>query len=195
MVPNGARTYYLNRSDPPLLIRMVYDYVNCGPRHRLDLRHYWDSFWIILGTLHLGGDFVDITRNMIHNWIDFVDHYGFIPNGARSYYLSRSDPPLLTRMVRTYIDMTDNSTRHSRLLDYALPLLERELMWWNTNRVRRLPTCPNWTVNYDHVYCGPRHKLDVPCPNRTVNYDHVYSWRSTTTNWNYRTASRRKLID
>ena len=30
--------------------------------------------------------------------------YGFVPNGLRTYYLGRSQPPLLTQMVAAVID-------------------------------------------------------------------------------------------
>ena len=59
--------------------------------------YYWDSFWIIKGLLLCG---MAITaRGMIENMIDMLDRFGFIPNGSRSYYLNRSQPPLLSEMV------------------------------------------------------------------------------------------------
>lgn len=55
--------------------------------------YYWDSFWIIEGLLRTGGAFTQIARNTIENFLDFVETIGFIPNGARLYYLNRSQPP------------------------------------------------------------------------------------------------------
>lgn len=40
-------------------------------------------------------------KGMIENFLSVVKRYGFVPNGGRVYYLSRSQPPLLIPMVRT----------------------------------------------------------------------------------------------
>jgi alpha,alpha-trehalase len=92
--------------------------------------YYWDSFWIIEGLLRTKGSFTEIALNIIENFLDFVEEFGFVPNGARIYYLNRSQPPLLTQMVRIYIEQTQNST----ILHRALPLLEKEYEFWTRNR-------------------------------------------------------------
>ncbi|KAI2464354.1 glycoside hydrolase family 37 protein [Annulohypoxylon bovei var. microspora] len=92
--------------------------------------YYWDSFWIIEGLLRTGGSFTQISRNIIENFLDFVDQFGFVPNGARVYYLNRSQPPLLTQMVKTYVDYTNDTS----LLERALPLLIKEHNFWIENR-------------------------------------------------------------
>ncbi|KAI1503260.1 glycoside hydrolase family 37 protein [Biscogniauxia marginata] len=92
--------------------------------------YYWDSFWILEGLLRTGGSFVEISRNIIENFLDFVEQFGFVPNGARLYYLNRSQPPLLTQMVKTYVDYTNDTD----ILGRALPLLIREHAFWIKNR-------------------------------------------------------------
>ncbi|KAI3331894.1 glycoside hydrolase family 37 protein [Xylariaceae sp. AK1471] len=92
--------------------------------------YYWDSFWILEGLLRTGGAFTQISRNIIENFLDFVEQFGFVPNGARIYYLNRSQPPLLTQMVKTYVDYTNDTS----ILDRALPLLIKEHSFWLTNR-------------------------------------------------------------
>ncbi|KAF2963122.1 hypothetical protein GQX73_g10454 [Xylaria multiplex] len=92
--------------------------------------YYWDSFWILEGLLRTGGSFTEISRNIIENFLDFVEQFGFIPNGARIYYLNRSQPPLLTQMVKTYVDYTKDKS----ILDRALPLLIKEHNFWTSNR-------------------------------------------------------------
>lgn len=67
---------------------------------------------------------------MIENFLDFVEQFGFVPNGARIYYLNRSQPPVLTQMVKTYVDYTKDKS----ILDRALPLLIKEHSFWTTNR-------------------------------------------------------------
>jgi alpha,alpha-trehalase len=92
--------------------------------------YYWDSFWIIEGLLRTKGSFTQIAENIIENFLDFVEDFGFVPNGARQYYLNRSQPPLLTQMVRIYVEYTQNYT----ILERALPLLEKEHEFWMNNR-------------------------------------------------------------
>jgi len=38
-----------------------------------------------------------------------VDRFGFVPNGSRSYYLNRSQPPLLSEMVYEYYHTTKDA--------------------------------------------------------------------------------------
>ncbi|KFA47691.1 hypothetical protein S40293_08720 [Stachybotrys chartarum IBT 40293] len=92
--------------------------------------YYWDSYWIIEGLLRTRGSFIEIARNIIENFLDFVDQFGFVPNGGRIYYLNRSQPPMLSQMVRIYLEHTNDT----QILDRALPLLVREHEWWQTNR-------------------------------------------------------------
>jgi alpha,alpha-trehalase len=92
--------------------------------------YYWDSFFILEGLLRTKGSFIEIAANIIENFLDFVEQFGFVPNGARLYYLNRSQQPLLTQMIRIYIEQTGNST----ILQRALPLLEKEYQFWTQNR-------------------------------------------------------------
>lgn len=59
--------------------------------------YYWDSYWITEGMLLC--DMKDTVKGMIENLLSMAERYGFVPNGGRIYYLSRSQPPLLIPMV------------------------------------------------------------------------------------------------
>ncbi|KAL2155183.1 hypothetical protein VTH82DRAFT_3859 [Thermothelomyces myriococcoides] len=111
--------------------------------------YYWDSYWIIEGLLRTGGSFIQISKNIIENFLDFVETIGFIPNGARIYYLNRSQPPLLTRMVKSYVDYTNDTS----ILERALPLLIKEHDFFTNNRSVSV-TAPNgktYTLQRYHV--------------------------------------------
>ncbi|KAI0204709.1 Six-hairpin glycosidase-like protein [Astrocystis sublimbata] len=108
--------------------------------------YYWDSFWIIEGLLRTKGSFTKISRNIIENFLDFVEEFGFVPNGARLYYLNRSQPPLLTQMVKTYVDYTNDTS----ILDRALPLLIKEHSFWTTNRTVEVKTKEGCTYSLAH---------------------------------------------
>ncbi len=58
--------------------------------------YYWDSYFTMLG---FGPEQTELRRNMVMNFAHQVRTYGHIPNGNRTYYLSRSQPPFFHRMV------------------------------------------------------------------------------------------------
>ena len=68
------------------------------PGGRFNELYYWDSYFITLGLLQDGRK--DLARGMADNMLYEVRHYGKIPNGNRTYYLTRSQPPLLTSIIR-----------------------------------------------------------------------------------------------
>ena len=45
-------------------------------------------------------------KGILLNFIHLIKKFGMIPNGGRSYYLNRSQPPLFIPMVREYINDT-----------------------------------------------------------------------------------------
>ncbi|KAI0489597.1 glycoside hydrolase family 37 protein [Xylaria cf. heliscus] len=108
--------------------------------------YYWDSFWILEGLLRTRGSFTEISRNIIENFLDFVEQFGFVPNGARIYYLNRSQPPVLTQMVKTYVDYTNDTS----ILDRALPLLIKEHSFWMTNRTVEVKAKDDCTYSLAH---------------------------------------------
>ena len=90
--------------------------------------YYWDTYWTILGLLHCcdaGADTksndrksksipqqlavsdqttttLHIVENMLKNIAHFITTYGFMPNGSRVYYLSRSQPPFFMECVNAF---------------------------------------------------------------------------------------------
>lgn len=115
-------------SCPNSFIPVNHTFVVAGGRFREP--YYWDSYWILEGLLRTGGSFIEISKNMIENFLDFVDQFGFVPNGARIYYLNRSQPPLLSQMVRIYVEHTNDTD----ILERALPLLVKEHEFFTNNR-------------------------------------------------------------
>ncbi|KAF8334743.1 Six-hairpin glycosidase-like protein [Cantharellus anzutake] len=107
-------------------IPMNHTFVVPGGRFRE--QYYWDSYWIIEGLLQ--SEYYSIVNSMLQNFMDMIEKIGFIPNGGRTYYLNRSQPPMFMRMVHAYVSATNDTA----ILDRALPLAEVELAWWYTNR-------------------------------------------------------------
>ena len=61
------------------------------PGGRFREMYYWDSWFTMLGLPIAGRQ--DLVEDMVVNFGSLIDRYGHIPNGTRSYYLSRSQPP------------------------------------------------------------------------------------------------------
>lgn len=102
------------------LIHLPHPYVIPGGRFREVF--YWDSYFIMLG-LQTSGRF-DLLKNMIDNFTFLIDSIGFIPNGNRTYFLSRSQPPFYAMMVDLMAEKDKNV-----LIDY-LPYLVKEYEFW-----------------------------------------------------------------
>jgi alpha,alpha-trehalase len=71
------------------------------PGGRFNEMYGWDSYFCGLGLLADGRS--DLVKAMVQNFVFEIQHYGKILNATRSYYLCRSQPPILTDMaLRTY---------------------------------------------------------------------------------------------
>ena len=77
------------------LISLPFPYVVPGGRFREI--YYWDSYFTMLGLVRDGRD--DLVEAMIDDFTSLIERFGHIPNGTRSYYLSRSQPPFFASMV------------------------------------------------------------------------------------------------
>lgn len=99
--------------DPPAgstALALPRPYVVPGGRFRE--MYYWDSYFTMLG---LKADRrTDLVEGMIDNFVSLVERYGHIPNGTRTYYLSRSQPPFLYAMT-ALSDVRDPGVRRRRL--------------------------------------------------------------------------------
>lgn len=67
------------------------------PGGRFRELYYWDSYFTMLGLVC--SDRQDLVEDMIAVFGSLIDGYGHIPNGTRSYYLSRSHPPVFYLMA------------------------------------------------------------------------------------------------
>ena len=103
------------------LLRLTTSYVVPGGRFR-EL-YYWDSYFTMVGLQTSGRD--DLVADMVENFAGLIDRYGHIPNGSRSYYLSRSQPPFFAAMVELQAEHEG-----LRALTRRLPQLEREYAFW-----------------------------------------------------------------
>ncbi|OGX80913.1 alpha,alpha-trehalase TreF [Hymenobacter glacialis] len=59
--------------------------------------YYWDSYFTMLGLAEAGKG--QLLKDITDNFAFLIGRYGFIPNGNRTYYLTRSQPPFFASMV------------------------------------------------------------------------------------------------
>ncbi|HVI57555.1 MAG TPA: alpha,alpha-trehalase TreF [Luteimonas sp.] len=93
------------------------------PGGRFNEIYYWDSYFTMVGLEESGRH--DLVVDMLQNFAWLIDHYGHIPNGNRSYFLSRSQPPFFAAMV----DLVAQKDGEAVLATY-LPQLEQEYAFW-----------------------------------------------------------------
>lgn len=91
--------------------------------------YYWDTYWIVQGVLLC--DMKQTAKGIIENIIYIVDHVGFMPNGARIYYLHRSQPPMLSSMVSSYVKYTGDFG----FIKANIQILRREFEYWMDNHM------------------------------------------------------------
>jgi alpha,alpha-trehalase len=103
------------------LLALPYPYIVPGGRFREI--YYWDSYFTMLGLKE--SDETETMKHMLDNFKYLINTYGHIPNGNRSYYLSRSQPPFFSLMVELYASATENE-------NYKLyaDAMEKEYNYW-----------------------------------------------------------------
>jgi alpha,alpha-trehalase len=85
--------------------------------------YYWDSYFTMLGLIE--SKRTDLVGNMLDNFAHLITTVGHIPNGNRTYYLGRSQPPYFAAMVGLYATATDTA----KAMKY-LDAMELEYQFW-----------------------------------------------------------------
>lgn len=103
------------------LLPLPYRYV--VPGGRFNEIYYWDSYFTMLGLEESGRH--DLAVDMVKNFAWLIDHYGHVPNGNRTYFLSRSQPPFFAAMVNLIAERDGEA-----VLATYLPQLATEYAFW-----------------------------------------------------------------
>ncbi|MGE5315943.1 MAG: trehalase family glycosidase [Acidobacteriota bacterium] len=122
------------------------------PGGRFNELYGWDSYFIVLGLL--ADEKTALARSMVDQQVYEINHYGKILNANRTYYLSRSQPPFLTSMVRAVYERLPKNDSTKAWLHRSIEAAVRE---------------------YTHVWMGPDRLLSIglsryfdtgrgPCP-------------------------------
>jgi len=94
------------------------------PGGRFNEMYGWDSYFIEIGLLRDGE--TELARDMVENFVYEIENYGLVLNANRTYYLTRSQPPFLTRMILGVFE----KERDARWLRGTLPAVEKYYRYW-----------------------------------------------------------------
>src|SRR5665213_3605454 len=105
------------------------------PGGRFNEMYGWDSYFILLG---LEADHREaLAKGMVDNFLFEIENYGGVLNANRTYYLTRSQPPFLTAMIRavyenpaSFAETPQGHAEAHRWLEHAYTLAEKDHSTW-----------------------------------------------------------------
>lgn len=121
-----------NRLNRGSLIALPYPYI--VPGGRFSEQFYWDSYFIMLGLA--ADNRWAMIEGMMKNFGYMIRKFGFIPTANRTYFLSRSQPPFFSHMVRL---LATHKGRTNTLAEY-LPYMLSEYRFWMKGRIKLTKT-------------------------------------------------------
>lgn len=149
------------------LISLPYKYV--VPGGRFNEIYYWDSYFTMLG-LRVAGKY-DLIESMIDNFAYLISEIGFIPNGNRSYFLSRSQPPFFAMMVALLVEIKGKDV-------YAkyLNVLQKEYDFWmeGNEETSEINTAKNHVVQVGENQFLNRYWDQLATPRSEMYLDDVH---------------------
>jgi len=75
---------------------------------------------------------IEMLQNMVDNFAFLVDRIGFVPNGNRTYFCTRSQPPFFAPMI----ELLAAAIRDPAILASYVDQLEREYAFWMSGAAR-----------------------------------------------------------
>lgn len=166
------RTIRSNTADDGTLVGLPCQYTVPSPEGMFQEMYYWDTFFTNEGLI-LDGQ-LELAKGNVDNMLYLVDRFGYMPNGTRTWYLNRSQPPYLSMMVERIYSCTGDKD----WLRGAVSTLLKEYEFWQTKRLtpcglnRYWSDAPQWLIdemivtgakrigeNYDSLSEEERYKL------------------------------------
>jgi alpha,alpha-trehalase len=149
---HGPQLGAVNSSALPVRQRYVV------PGGRFREIYYWDSFFTMLGLVRDGE--IELATGIVDAMTDMIEAYGYVPNGARTYFLGRSQPPLFHMMVGLL------GPEAHPVPARRIAAMKREYAWWMAGldglkpgaQARRVVMLADGSVlnRYWDQHCTPR---------------------------------------
>lgn len=138
---NLEKTVKYNPNDDGTLIGLPFKYTIPCVSDMFQEMFYWDTYFTNVGLILLGR--TELAKGNVDNMLYLVEKYGFMPNGSRTWFLNRSQPPYLSLMVKDIF----NVTKDTDWLASAYKTLVKEYDFWQSKKV--LKNGLNGYTNYD----------------------------------------------
>ena len=122
-------TTRLNHKNIGTLVGLPYPYTIPCVDDAFQEFYYWDTYFSCRGLIRQG--FIEQAKNNCDNLIYLVENYGFVPNGNRTYYLNRSQPPYMGLLIKHVYDRLGDK----HWLNSAVGTMEKEYEFWMNNRM------------------------------------------------------------
>ena len=123
---NWKNTIRQHRNDSDSYLGVPKPYTIPTMKGAFQEMYYWDTYFTNVGLIHDGN--VEQAINNCENILYMVERFGYMPNGNRTFYLHRSQPPYLSMMIRDVYQQTMDID----WLKKCLPTLEKEYKYWMT---------------------------------------------------------------
>lgn len=104
------------------IIYLPHPYVVPGGRFR-EL-NYWDSYFTMIG-LRVS-DELELIESMVKNFAHLINKVGHIPQGNRTYLISRSQPPFFSKMVELLAEIKGTNDPYE---EYWQEMLMEYIYW------------------------------------------------------------------
>lgn len=162
---NIDKTVRYSPKDEGTLIGLPFEYtVPCVGDHFQEI-YYWDTYFSNIGMIMLGK--VSYAKSNIDNMLYMVEKFGHMPNGNRTYYLNRSQPPFLSKMVRDVFEVTKDKD----WLLAAYKTLVKEYKFWQTDKVA--PNGLNGYLGFEVKEGDPEKTLERFCVRCKLNLEDI----------------------
>lgn len=102
--PRLIRTH---KKDYKTLIGLPNPYIVPAETNVFQEQYYWDTYPVVRALIN-HPKYSDLAIGMVDNFLYLIHRFGIIPNASRFYFLSRSQPPLLSSMIWIVYKKTKN---------------------------------------------------------------------------------------
>ncbi len=126
MFPKTLRS---NVKDESTLIGLPYPYTVPCAEDMFNELFYWDTYFTNKGLIILNN--TEQAKNNALDIVYLVERFGYMPNGSRTFFLKRSQPPYLALMADDIYRHTDDLS----FLKRVFPVLKREYGFWMNLRL------------------------------------------------------------
>lgn len=122
-------TVRYNPDDNGTLLGLPEKYIVPSVKYAFQELYYWDTYFACRGIALQGRK--ELVRSNAENFFYEAKKFGFIPNGSRTFYLNRSQPPFLGALTGLILELYPDDRC---LREQAREALQLEVSFWDTHR-------------------------------------------------------------